>query len=243
MNATQTKHALLICRPRAQDKAEPEIARAIQVARADAAVEDWFQRHLRFQEGMQRSFRELPVPAGLAANILARRRIVQIPWWRKPAILAAAAVIALLLGGMIWQKNKAPRDTFSIFRSRMIGNVLRQYNMDIVTNDAAVIHQFLVQKQAPADYELPPGLSGMPLAGAGVLGWASNRVSMICLQAPGPDTLFLFVVDQASIRPVPPATPQFVQVNSVMTASWSQGGKSYVLATTNSVREFLQRHF
>jgi hypothetical protein len=247
VNATQAKHALLLYRPRArgQAQAEPELAHAIEFAQTHGAVSDWLRRHTRFQDTMQRSFRELPVPAQLTAQILARRRIVRLPWWRKPWSLAAAAALFLLVGGSVahWQQNvlKA-HNTFSIFLSRMVGNVLRQYTMDIVTNDTATIQRYLAGRQAPSDYQLPPGLARLPQIGCGVLGWGDGRVSMICLQPPGESILYLFVADQAAVHPVPPATPQFQQVNSLMTATWSQGGKVYILATPGS-RESLQRHF
>jgi hypothetical protein len=122
----------------------------------------------------------------------------------------------------------------------MVGAVLRQYTMDIVTNDMSGIRRFLASRQAPADYVLPPGLATLPASGAGVLSWQSQRVSMVCLDSPDQGTLFLFVVDQAAVRSSPAAQPQFQQVNKLMTVSWSQGGKVYLLAGSGG-RENLQK--
>jgi hypothetical protein len=245
VNSNQAKHALLLCRSRSEGQADPEIARAAELAHSDPVVGDWFHQHLRFQHDLQRSFREMPVPPGLAAGILARARIVRLPWWRKPTLLAAAAAIVLLLAFSAhwWQaSHRGAPDNFSVFRSRMVGNVLRTYTMDITTNDTTAVRRFLDSQQAPADYELPAGLANVPLLGAGVQAWAGEKVSMICLQPQGESTLFLFVVNQAAVHPSVGTKPEFVQVNTLMTASWTQGGKSYMLATSSS-RESLQRHF
>jgi hypothetical protein len=248
VNAAQAKQVLLTCRPAGAERAEPEVSAALDLARQDAALGEWLRRHQRFQETVQRSFRGLPVPAGLAADIIARSRIVRLPWWRKPQGVAAAAAILLLLGlgaywGSVWQHRAVhARDDLSTFRSRMVGNVERQYTMDIVTNDTNVVRGFLSGRQAPADYELPEGLNRLPLLGAGVLSWAQERVSMVCLQSPDQGTLILFVVNQAALQPPPGPSPEFQQVGGRMTASWSRNGKVYVITTTGS-RESLQPLF
>jgi len=80
------------------------------------------------------------------------------------------------------------------------------------------------------------------LLGAGVLSWAQERVSMVCLQSPEQGTLILFVVNQAALQPAPGPSPEFQQVGGRMTASWSRNGKVYVITTTGS-RESLQPLF
>jgi hypothetical protein len=196
---------LLACRSWQPDPADPEVAEALTLLERDAALRGWFQQHLAFQRALQRSFRELPVPPGLSDRILLATRLPapRAPWVR-PAWYAAAAAIVLFLGiALFWRP--APREgAFATFRTRMVGTVLRQYTMDIVTNDMNVIRQFLGNRQAPADYVLPPGLASLPASGAGVLSWQNKRVSMVCLDSPDQGTLFLFVVDQSAVRPPRP---------------------------------------
>jgi hypothetical protein len=122
----------------------------------------------------------------------------------------------------------------------MVRSVLRQYSMDLVTNDMTAIRQFLTGHQAPADYVLPPGLTSLPASGAGVLSWQGQRVAMVCLDSPDQGTLFLFVVDQSAVRPPPPRNPEYLQVSKLMTASWTRDGKTYVLAGSGG-REGLQK--
>jgi len=124
----------------------------------------------------------------------------------------------------------------------MVTTVLRQYSMDIVTNDMTQVRTFLAGSKAPSDYVLPDKLSRLPVAGAGVLSWRDQRVSMICLDSPTNGTLFLFVVESASLGQPPPTQHDFQQVNKLMTVSWTEGQRTYVLAG-NGGRQALEQHF
>ena len=84
-------------------------------------------------------------------------------------------------------------------------------------------------------------LTRLPVIGAGVLSWQGRGVSMVCLDSTDAGTLFLFVLDQTSVKDPPPSNPEFVPVFEMMTASWTEGGKVYVLAGSGGM-EALHRH-
>jgi hypothetical protein len=153
-----------------------------------------------------------------------------------------AAAIVLLLGlAQMWFKP-SPTDSFAVFRERTVRDLQRVYPaMAIVTNDMARVRRFLAERKAPADYVLPKGLTRLPVIGAGVMSWQGRGVSMVCLKSTDADTLFLFVLDQASVKDPPPGTPEFVPVFEMMTASWTEGGKVYVLAGSGGM-EALHRY-
>lgn len=241
MTLDQAKNVLLAYRAGQADAAEPDVVEARAWLERDAGLRQWFEKHAAFQHTVQRSFREIPVPPGLSARILLRARPPRRRVPRPPIVwYAAAAALVLFLGLAVFWRPLSREGSFATFRSRMVGAVLRQYTMDIVTNDLSGIRQFLASRQAPADYVLPQGLATLPASGAGVLSWQSKRVSMVCLDSPDQGTLFLFVVDQSAVRASPTSQPQFQQVNKLMTVSWSQGGKVYLLAGTGG-RESLQK--
>jgi hypothetical protein len=156
-------------------------------------------------------------------------------------VLAAAAAITLLVGGALWLKTP-PQDTFQTFRRRMVSAAARGYEMDLVTNDLTGIRQFLSTNNAPADFVLPESLARLPVLGAGLLSWQDQRVSMVCLNSIGQGTLFLFIVDRSAVKHPPPSKEEFVQVNKLMTASWTQGERSYLLAGQEG-QETMQRRF
>ena len=243
MNSTEAKKILLAWRPGHGDLRDPQVAAALEHARRDPALNDWLARHGDFQRAMEGSFRQIRVPGDLRDRILARSKIVApVPWWRKPAWLSAAAAVLLLLGATAWWLRPASNDSVSVFRSRMVSTVLRQYAMDIVTNDRTQVRAYLAKNQAPFDYSLPEKLNRLPLLGAGVLSWRGERVSMVCLDSTNQGTLFLFIVSRSAVRAAPAKDVEFLKVNKLMTATWTQGGTTYVLAGSEG-RESLREHF
>ena len=179
---------------------------------------------------MKKGFAESPVPEGLRDRIHARAKIIPFPWWQQPRVWAAAALVLLIgLVALLW-KPAMQEGTFQTFRSRMVSSVLRQYRMDIQTNDMASIRRFLATNNAPADYTLPPKLLQFPPTGAGVMSWQASRASMVCFDSGATGTAFLFVVNRADVKNAPGASPEFAQVNKLMTASWAEGEKIYLLA-------------
>jgi hypothetical protein len=243
VNSPESKNILLAWRPGHGDLRDAEVASALEQARRDPALNEWLERHASFQRTVARSFQQVPVPADLRAHILARpRNIVPVPWWRKPMGLAAAAAVVLLLGLAAWWFQPVPENSLPVFRSRMVKTVLRQYAMEIVTNDMAQVRAHLAGRQAPSNYVLPPKLGRQPVAGAGVLSWRAEKVSMVCLESVSQGTLFLFVVNRDSLQGPVPETAEFVQVSKLMTATWNQGGLTYVLAGSGG-RGALERYF
>jgi hypothetical protein len=243
VNNDEAKQILLTWRPGHGDLRDPQVAEALEQARRDPALQSWLEKHTTFQRSMERNFRQIPTPEDLRDRILSGRRVVKVGFWTwHREWLAAAAAIILLLGlATMWFKPQ-PTDSFSIFRERTVLGVQRVYPaMDIVTNDMAKVRQFLAGKKAPADYVLPKGLTRLPVIGAGVLSWQGRGVSMVCLKSTDADTLFLFVLDQTSVKDPPPSTPEFVPVFEMMTASWTEGGKVYVLAGSGGM-EALHRY-
>jgi len=239
MNSANAKEILISCRPGTEDLAAPEAAAALEQARRDPDLQRWWERQQAFHERTRESFRTIHAPRSLHDQILAHAKTITLPWWRRSVVWKAAAAIALLCVVVaVWQKAPS-ENSFQTFRSRVVRNVLRQYTMDIETNDMTHIRQFLATNNAPADYVLPQPLSSLPALGAGVLSWQNRSVSMICLDSGDQGTLFLFVVDRAAVRNAP-AQPEYAAVSELMTVSWSEGSKTYVLAGHGG-KESLQR--
>jgi hypothetical protein len=65
---------------------------------------------------------------------------------------------------------------------------------------------------------------------------------MVCLDSTNRGTLFLFVVDSSTVEEPPSKDPEFVQIFQMMTASWTQDGKVYLLAGHGGMEE-LHRHW
>jgi hypothetical protein len=239
MTSAEAKRILIAHRPGAA--ADAGVAAALEQVQRDPELWEWWRQQQQFHAAMEKGFGEIPVPAGLRDRIRARAKLIPLPVWRRPRVLAAAAGIVLLLGlsALLWWP--AHKDgSFATFRSRMVSAVLRQYRMDIETNDMASIQKYLVGQKAPTD---PAVLSGLTLAptGAGLLSWKASSVSMVCFDGGAQGTVFLFIADASEMRD-PPGQRDFTQVNKLMTVSWTERGKVYVLATHGG-RETLEKYF
>ena len=151
-------------------------------------------------------------------------------------------MLMLLVGTSLWLSDAGDKSNLHTFRGRMVGVVLRQYAMDITTNDMSRVRAFLASKNAPADYTLPEKLGRLPVSGGGVLSWQGRKVSMVCFDSLAQGTLFLFIVDARSVDDRPGASPEFEQVNKLGTVSWNANGKVFVLAGSGGP-EALQQYF
>jgi hypothetical protein len=126
-------------------------------------------------------------------------------------------------------KPRTP-DRFADYQARMVRTVLREYRMDLVTNDMREIRQFMAAKGAPADYVLTKGLEDLRLTGAGFLRWRSQPVAMVCFNRGDNEMLFLFVMDRSAVKDPPPVEPQLARVSKLKTARWTKDDKTYILA-------------
>ena len=183
---------------------------------------------------------ELPDKILLPSNI-----VTSEAWWQRTVLFAAAAGIVVLIVLSAFWHTRSTEDSLEVFRNRMIGTALREYRMDIVTNDMLQIRRFLTQNRAPADYELTGTMAKLVPVGAGLLSWQGQPVSMVCFDSGERSTtnvLYLFIVDRSAVAHPPTAAPEIRKVHRLTTASWTQGSKVYVLAAPSSAEE-LKRFF
>lgn len=240
MNNHQAKEVLLLYRPGTRDAEDPEVIEAMKVARQDPELAKWFAQHQAFQLAMRAKFREISTPERSKVALSARlalsapQKIIRpVAFWQSPVWLAAAAIFIALFGlAVVWLRPSVP-DRFTHYRESMVSAAVRMYGMDVVTKDPTELRNYIAKEGAPADYTLTPGLASLKLQGGGRLRWRGNPVSMVCFDRGGGSTLFLFVMKRSSLKDAPhqePTKAQLAQIDGLMTASWSQGDDTYVLA-------------
>ena len=238
MNIGEAKTILLLYRPDTADAADPQIAEALALAQRDPELARWLEAHRAQQEALRAGFRKITAPAGLKEQIISEQAArANVIHWRRHAVFAVAAMAVVLVAlASLWLPRQPRDDTFAIYRSRMVTVALRGYGMDLATNSPAAIQAFLAHTNAPADYVLPVPLGKTAMTGCAIQGWQGAKVSMICFRTgrplpPGQSSdLWLFVVDRSVMKHAPATgAAQFVQVNQLMTVTWTEGGKLYIL--------------
>ncbi len=241
MNRDEIKQTLLLYRPGSADAEDPQIAATLALAKQDAELARWLEEHCARQSALRAKFRQLEPPAGLREQIISEHAASRRRNSSRHKIQFALAGAALLLLGMLagfWLPHRAPEDTLAVYQNQMARVALSPYAMDLMTNDLAPVRAYLAQNRAPADFVLPAPLKKIALTGCAVESWQGTRVSMICFRTGQPLTpgaasdLWLFVIDRAAVKNAPAGTaPQLAKVNGLITASWTQNGKIYLLGT------------
>jgi uncharacterized membrane protein YbaN (DUF454 family) len=240
----EAKKILTLYRPGSVDAKDPEFSEALLFARQDAELKGWLDEHYAVQSDIRERFKGIAVPEGLKEQIISEYKSrTAVVWWRQPVLLAAAAVIIVMIAGglkMLPSKQDKLEASFQGFRILVVREVQRNYGMSLESSSDAEIKKHLASRQSPSDYKMPAALANKPLVGCNVIGWRHANASMICFRTGKPlpagkkSDLFLFVVDRHSVNGAPELSPQFAQVKNLATASWSDGDKTYLLATPGS---------
>ena len=99
MNHHEAKFLLRARRPGGADARDPVFAEALAETEKDPALRAWLESEAAFDRAVCAKLREMEPPAGLRDAILAGSRASQrqARWWKKPAWLAIAASIVVIL--------------------------------------------------------------------------------------------------------------------------------------------------
>jgi hypothetical protein len=243
MDSQQAKKVLILFRPGRADDAQPELAEALKQTKRDPELATWFDQHCAFQKAARDQFRQIAVPGNLKERILSETRPANVVLWRRtPLALAAAAAIVLLAGLAAFWFRSGGNDNLNAYRNRMVRSAMRDYRMNLLTNDLNEIRRFLRENQAHGDYLLPKPLEKLPGTGCAILSWQGRRVSLVCFELNARSDLLLFITDRTTVSDAPPAgNPQFAPVGKLMTASWTAADKVYLLAGPGD-QEFIRKY-
>ncbi len=240
MTTQQVKETLLLYRPGTADADDPSFSEALQLCEQDMDLKCWFEEHCAVYQAVRSKLRQTTIPEGLKEQILAERQVNMPTFWnatRRKVTVASLAVAAVAVF-LFMQWRQPTEDTgFFGFRERMISKALRSYGMDLQSDNPEQVRAFLAQRKAISDYVLPPGLQAAKIAGCLATTWQGKPVSMICFKSgkplrPGQSSdLWLFVTESSSVPAAPSDKNMLTEkIKTVTTASWSDKGKTYLLA-------------
>jgi hypothetical protein len=118
-------------------------------------------------------------------------------------------------------------------------------HLDLLSTNLVEVKQWLLARNAPGDFVVPPGLKGRPSIGCRTFSWSGQPVSLVCFNIDNFGTVHLFVIDRSILHNAPASIyPEFaVSDRGITTASWSNHNCAYVLAskqTKEDLRRLLQ---
>ncbi len=245
MNNEEAKLILQAYRPGGQDANDPRFREALEQAQRDPELARWFANEQALDSRISGKLKaSLATPAHLKAQLLAQRKIVQSTvWWKQPVWqLAAAACLALLVTVAAVWFTSGRSEGFAKYRTAMTefaGNKLDR--PDLMSRDVTEVRRWLAQKESHGDLVLPVGLNGRPSLGCRLLDWKGHKVSLVCFELENKQVAHLLVVDSSAFRDAPTESPVFNQVGNVATASWSRGGKTYIVASQEASQTELMK--
>jgi len=254
MNNEAAKLILQAYRSGGQDANDPQFQEALAQARRDPELAPWLAQEQALDARIGAKLgRAIAPPANLKAQLLAQQKIVRpVIWWQRPAVrYALAACLALFATVAVvwfnaWRANEfqAHGDNFATYRATMADFTGFKLNrLDMKSSDVAEVRRWLAQKNSHADLVLPVGLEGRPSLGCRVLDWQGHQVTLVCFARESGQVAHLLVVDQSLFPDAPGESPVFNEAAGVATASWSRGGKTYVVASKGASQLDLMKLF
>jgi hypothetical protein len=238
MDRKEAKLILSALRHGGSEANEPAFAEAVAQAETDPELKAWWQAQQEFDRKIAAKLAEVPVPADLRENILARRKIARFePRVRYSTWLAAAAVVAFLcVAGTFWQvANYGPVD-----RSDYTDAVVSELgdngpDLALTSADHQKIIAWLKAHSAPVG-DMPPRFDEMPTIGCQKYVIHGHNVSLVCFSIANGGIAHFFMVDKSALND-PPAEhgAEFGNVKGWNVAAWSDSRMTYMVATQASV--------
>lgn len=230
MNSEEAKRVLEMFRASGADMEDPRFAEALLQTERDPELGRWFEEQRRFDQSFVDGVKTIPVPQDLRDSILAQRKVVRLSHWaRWRARAAVAACFAVLAVGSAVVAMNRPTP-FPKFRAELLDQAWDGgAHLDIESSDLKQIQRWLARNNAASTFTLPEGLQDAHLIGCKLVETDGLRVPMLCL-SDGARHMHLFLLEGLQMAQMPPNDkPDFEKCGVWKTASWQQGGTTYVL--------------
>jgi len=253
MDNEQAKLILQAYRPGGEDADDPFFCEALEQARVDPELAKWFADQRSFDEAMRKALQKHIPPVGLRDSILLAKRISTLPFhqggrpvWRRPGVMALAASIVVLLAVAVLIRPGAEHYvghpmTVAAFTQQVL-DLKDRISLGKMSNNPAELRAWLAERGAPSDFELPRGLRDVHGLGCQSYTIDGVKVSLVCFMLGEDQFAHLFVVDNDALKDAAPnASPVIRTEGGIALATWTSGGKSYVLTGINVNEETLRR--
>jgi hypothetical protein len=247
MNNTQAKFILQSYQADGRDARDPAFREALEQARRDPVMAHWLEEERTTDQVVQSKLREVIVPSSLVDDILATQtiRVASSFWTRHGRVLAWAAVLMVLLGGMLMFAPSSPPLSYDSYAAVAADFVSGPFHLELRTKKLDDVKAWLSAKGAPADVMIPTALASAADAGIACrsFSWRDQSVMLMCFTLEDGRPAHLFVMNVRDLPDAPSdGLKRYERHGKWSTASWVSGDSAFVLATVgnvNNVEEFL----
>jgi hypothetical protein len=250
MHNEQAKLILQAYRPGGEDADDPFFSEALEQARVDPELEKWFAEQRAFDEAMRKALQTRIPPVGLRDSILLTKKISTLPrrqpsrpLWRRPGVMAlAASIVVLLAAALLIRPGAKPYGpmTVAVFTQQVL-DLKDRISLGKMSNKPAELRAWLAERGAPSDFEVPRGLRDVQGLGCQSYTVGGAKVSLMCFMLGQDQFAHLFIVDRDALKDAAPnASPVVRTEGGTPVATWTSGGKGYVLIGINVNEETLR---
>ncbi len=224
MNNAEAKFILQGYRPNGADAADATFCAAVEQAKTDPALGEWFAKQQAFDAAVSEKLGQVTPPPDLRAAILAGGRVTAAGtasrhWWNQPVWMGAAAAIAIMFATTValWPRSALAFDEFALADAKNSsthgGHGHENNQLQAVLNDPGT----------PLTGKLPIDFAALHDKGCRMVQFEGRDVLEICFNRNG--TWFHCYIAQASDFPrmAMGTTPNIIDLGTAALASWTDG--------------------
>jgi hypothetical protein len=209
---------------------DERLAQAKELAAKDPELARWWVEDHEIDDAIATQLAAIPVPTDLKERLLSAAMPLPTPQrhWRRPILLAAAAIVALAALFGLWRGPFKSAPSLADYRNEMVRFISVWQPLDLETSDLARINDFLEKSGAPSGFDIPQQLRSLEPVGCRKLRFRGKDVALICFKQGGAQVAHLFVINRNAVRGLD-AKPQFTAQGKWTTAGWTKDHHCYLL--------------
>jgi Protein of unknown function (DUF3379) len=235
MNREEFQIILDAWRHGGEDATDPHFAEALEHARRDPDLAQWFDEARKFDAALAREMQAtVRIPDRLRSEIIAGMKVSpSAPRWRRPAWIALAASIALLATVVVTQWTG--RDALLPIQGRALETLAAlgagTVGFDESAATLAPLRAFLEERDAPFPDSLPATLAGLEALGCKTVESDGRRASVVCFRGANGTPVHLIVVRGEAGDRAAGAQPRYSERGGWRIATWDRGELTCMLVT------------
>lgn len=246
MNNEEAKFVLHAYRPDGADAGDTAFASALEQARQDPVLAQWFARQQAFDRAVAGKLSCVEAPASLRASILAGAKVGRSrehshrPWWRAswPLALAAGFAVLLMAGIALWPKTATAEDITAF----AINDMLRESHEGGPSETEARFQGLLARAEQKLSSGVAVDFDALRNSGCRKVTYRGHELLEVCFKREG--RWFHCYVARVQDFPALAARlqPAFTDKPGAGAAAWSDGQHIYVVASragSDAVRSLL----